>query len=159
MPLFDLGSSPVKKIKIKKVENEGEIHQIIANNLETILGVRFLASEYRFPEGRIDTLGIDENNSPVIVEYKKSKSSDVILQALFYKSWLMEHQAAFELLCGKKLKEEVDIEVGDLLSTEPIIRRDDETDESEEEKFIEDMKKCEEKEIYSKVGLYGIGKP
>lgn len=88
----------MRKVKLKKVENEREIHRLIADNLEVLLGVKFLASEYKFSDGRIDTLGIDENNSPVIVEYKSKKSSEVILQALFYKNWLLDHKADFELL-------------------------------------------------------------
>jgi len=78
--------------------------------MDVLLGVKFLASEYEFSDGRIDTLGIDENNSPVIVEYKKAKSSEVILPALFYKNWLLDHRADFELLCRNKLKESVKID-------------------------------------------------
>jgi len=93
-------------IKVRVAKNEQEIHKLISKNLETILGVRFLQSEYEFSTGRIDTLGVDENNSPVIVEYKKAKSSDVIIQALYYKNWLMDHKADFKLLCKEKLEEE-----------------------------------------------------
>jgi len=59
MPLFDLNKAPVKMVKIKNIENEQEIHKLISNNLETILGVRFLCSEFKFTDGRIDTLGVD----------------------------------------------------------------------------------------------------
>ena len=110
MPLFDLNKSPVRKVRLKRVENEREIHRLIANNLDVLLGVKFLVSEYEFSDGRIDTLGIDENNSPVIVEYKRVKSSEVIIQALFYKNWLLDHKADFELLCRNKLKESVKID-------------------------------------------------
>lgn len=110
MPLFDLNGTPVKMIKVKMAKNEQEIHKLISDNLETILGVRFLCSEYKFATGRIDTLGVDENNSPVIVEYKKAKSSNVIIQALYYKNWLMDHKAAFKLLCKERLKENFNID-------------------------------------------------
>ncbi|KPV62106.1 MAG: hypothetical protein AOA66_1475 [Candidatus Bathyarchaeota archaeon BA2] len=110
MPLFDLNQSPVRKVRLKRVKDEREIHRLIADNLDVLLGVKFLASEYEFSDGRIDTLGIDENNFPVIVEYKKAKSSEVILQALFYKNWLLDHRADFELLCRNKLKESVKID-------------------------------------------------
>lgn len=113
MPLFDLTRTPVKMIKVKMARDEQEIHTLISENLETILGVRYLQSEYKFSTGRIDTLGIDENNSPVIVEYKKAKSSDVIIQALYYKNWLMDHKAAFKLLCKEKLKEDIKIDWAD----------------------------------------------
>jgi len=45
-------------------------------NLDTLLGVTFLASEYATGKthgGRIDTPGIDENGFPVIIEYKRER--------------------------------------------------------------------------------------
>ena len=71
-----------------------------------MLGVQFLASEYstgRVHGGRIDTLGLDEDNSPVIVEYKRRVDENVINQGLFYLDWLMDHQAEFQLLVTKIL--------------------------------------------------------
>jgi predicted transport protein len=77
--------------------------------LDPLLGVRFLASEFRTGKthgGRIDTLGMDENGSPVIVEYKRALNENVINQGLFYLDWLMDHKAEFELLVLKTLGEE-----------------------------------------------------
>lgn len=74
-------------------------------NLEVFLGIRFLATEYSTGKkhaGRIDTLGIDENNSPVIIEYKRSINENVINQGLFYLDWLMDHKAEFELMVLKR---------------------------------------------------------
>lgn len=68
-------------------------------NLDTLLGVRFLASEYATSHGgRMDTLGIDENGYPVIIEYKRDRSENVINQGLFYLDWLMDHRGDFEIL-------------------------------------------------------------
>ncbi|MFE4646091.1 transporter, partial [Streptomyces sp. NPDC056730] len=36
------------------------------------------------------SIGLDENGSPVIVEYKRGIDSGVINQGLFYLSWLMD---------------------------------------------------------------------
>lgn len=53
--------------------------------MEPLLGVRFLASEYRASNrGRMDTLGIDENNCPVTIEYQCNTNENVINQGLFY---------------------------------------------------------------------------
>ena len=85
---------------------EREIQKLCEGNLDTFFGVRFLASEYSTGvkhKGRIDSLGIDENNCPVIIEYKLDSKENVINQGLFYLDWLMDHQANFELLCMKKL--------------------------------------------------------
>ena len=77
------------------------------------MGVRFLASEFRTTHGgRIDTLGLDENGSPVILEYKRTTSENVINQELFYLDWLMDHKKDFQWLVleklGKEAAEEVD---------------------------------------------------
>lgn len=67
-----------------------------------------LASEYstgKLHGGRIDTLGLVENNSPVIIEYKRAVNENVINQGLYYLDWLLDHQAEFELLTMKKLGE------------------------------------------------------
>jgi predicted transport protein len=69
-------------------------------SVEALLGVRFLSTEYstgKTHAGRIDTLGFDENNCPVILEYKRSTGENVINQGLFYLDWLMDHQAEFKL--------------------------------------------------------------
>jgi predicted transport protein len=70
-----------------------------------LLGIRFLATEYstgKTHAGRIDTLGLDENDSPVIIEYKRSSHENIINQGLFYLDWLMDHTAEFKLLVLEK---------------------------------------------------------
>lgn len=87
---------------------EKPLQNLIEANLEPLLGIRFLATEYVIEshEGRIDTLGIDENNCPVIIEYKRSSSENVINQGLFYLDWLMDHQAEFHLLVMNKFSKD-----------------------------------------------------
>lgn len=88
---------------------EKSLQQLIEKNLETFLGVRFLATEYstgREHGGRMDTLGIDENNCPVIIEYKSASNANVINQGLFYLDWLVNHRGDFEMLTLKTLGEE-----------------------------------------------------
>ncbi len=74
--------------------------------MEALLGVRFLASEYStgpVHAGRIDSLGLDENGAPVVVEYKRGTDPGVINQGLFYLSWLMDHRGEFEYLVRDRL--------------------------------------------------------
>jgi len=83
---------------------EKSLQSLVEANLETLLGVRFLASEFATNEGgRMDTLGIDENNSPVVIEYKRSSNENVINQGLYYLDWLMGHRKDFEWLVLEKL--------------------------------------------------------
>src|SRR5579863_3840551 len=75
-------------------------------HLDSFLGVRFLATEYvtgKAHGGRIDTLGLDDNNCPVIIEYKRALNENVISQGLFYLDWLMDHQGEFTLQVMKRL--------------------------------------------------------
>ncbi|MCD5397113.1 MAG: DUF5655 domain-containing protein [Candidatus Pacebacteria bacterium] len=59
--------------------------------------------------GRIDSLGIDNNGSPVIIEYKKGQNNNVITQGLSYLLWLLDHKANFDVLM-KKGKIDTDID-------------------------------------------------
>ncbi|MGQ1798072.1 endonuclease NucS domain-containing protein [Kocuria oceani] len=77
---------------------EKHLQAVVENNMEVLFGVRFLRSEYRTGDrhgGRIDSLGVDENGSPVIFEYKRRTSENVINQGLYYLDWLMDHRAEF----------------------------------------------------------------
>ncbi|MGW4441915.1 DUF5655 domain-containing protein [Streptomyces sp. NPDC004682] len=85
---------------------EADVQGLVEAHMEALLGVRPLASEYGTGPvhgGRIDSLGLDENGSPVIVEYKRGTDSGVINQGLFYLSWLMDHRAEFEYLVRVRL--------------------------------------------------------
>jgi predicted transport protein len=107
LKLFDLSGSAVQELRATSLKLEKHLQTVFEENLETILGVRFLASEYVTSDGRMDTLGIDENGYPVIIEYKRHQDQNVINQGLFYLNWLMDHKAAFELLVRDKLGLEV----------------------------------------------------
>jgi predicted transport protein len=89
--------------------NEAELRDFFALNLDKILGVRFLEKEYQTTDGRIDTLGIDENNSPVIVEYKWKENEEIFSQGLFYFNWLVKNKKHFELLVQKHLGTKVKV--------------------------------------------------
>lgn len=100
--LFEMRST-VKERTASTVLLEKQLQTTIEQNMETFFGVRFLKSEYAITSGRMDSIGIDENNSPVIFEYKRSTSENVINQGLFYLDWLLDHKADFKLLVIEKL--------------------------------------------------------
>ncbi len=104
--LFELGST-VRERTSCAVTLEKELQNTIENNMETFFGVRFLKSEYAINGGRMDSIGLDENNSPVIFEYKRSTNENVINQGLFYLDWLLDHKADLKLLVIEKLGMEV----------------------------------------------------
>lgn len=99
--LFRITSSKAVELPSSATDLEKPLQSLIEENLDTLLGIRFLATEYstgKTHAGRIDTLGLDENDCPVILEYKRSAGENVINQGLFYLDWLMDHQAEFKLL-------------------------------------------------------------
>ena len=103
--LFRLGSQ-VEELKSRSAVIEKELQNKIEKNMFEFFGVHFLDTEYRIDNGRMDSIGIDENNCPVIFEYKCHSNENVINQGLFYLNWLLEHKANFKLLVLEKLGKE-----------------------------------------------------
>lgn len=110
MALFKIEGSSVSKLEAVQVGKEKDIQQIFEANLVTLLNIDFLDTEYSTSfGGRIDTLGIDKNGAPTIIEYKKNQNDNVINQGLSYLKWLLDHKADFEILCrNKNIKIDID---------------------------------------------------
>lgn len=113
--LFRYNGKSVTTLPGKPVTFEKELQILIESHMEAFLGVRLLATEYRTGKthkGRIDSLGLDENNTPVIIEYKRYSNENVINQGLFYLDWLLDHQAEFRWLVmdrfGKNMATNID---------------------------------------------------
>jgi predicted transport protein len=104
--LFHLNGTKVMELAGAAVQVEKSLQALFEANLEALLGIRFLASEHSTGAvhgGRIDTLGLDEDNSPVIIEYKRSVNENVINQGLFYLDWLLDHRKEFQWLVMERL--------------------------------------------------------
>ena len=102
--LFRTSEAAVEELSSSAAPLERALQVLFERNLDALLGVRFLASEFVTSNGgRMDTLGIDENGCPVIIEYKRDRSESVINQGLFYLDWLMDHRGDFELLVRDQL--------------------------------------------------------
>ncbi len=108
--LFKTNIDCVTQLQGHSVALEKSLQLLIERHLDVFLGIRFLATEYstgKTHAGRIDTLGIDENGCPCIIEYKRSSNENVVTQGLFYLDWLLDHKAEFEALVFKKYGQEV----------------------------------------------------
>lgn len=113
LDLFRIQGNKVSSLARVAPKLECEIQRLLEANLDTVFGLRFLGSEYSTGErraGRIDTLALDENGTPTILEYKLSSSANVITQALYYLDWLVDHRGEFELLVHKRLGPEVRVD-------------------------------------------------
>jgi len=112
LKLFRSQGNTLLELDASSAPLEKSLQVLFEKNLEALLGVRFLASEYVTTNGgRIDTLGIDENGCPVIIEYKRDRSENVINQGLFYLDWLVDHRGDFELLVLRRYGQEAAEEV------------------------------------------------
>lgn len=99
--LFRYGQGGAEALPGRTASLERHLHTLMEQHMECFLGVRFLAHEYETGTvhgGRIDSLGLDENNCPVIIEYKRHTNQNVINQGLYYLDWLLDHRAEFKLL-------------------------------------------------------------
>ena len=104
--LFRIQPAGVSELGASAVRIEKSLQTLFEAHLETLLGVRLLASEHftgSIHGGRIDTIGIDEDGAPVIIEYKRHTGENVINQGLFYLDWLMDHRGDFERLVHRRL--------------------------------------------------------
>lgn len=103
--LYALKDGSAQEIAGSEAPLEKSLQNLMEGNLEPMLGIRLLGSEYSTGQkhgGRIDSLGIDENSNPVIIEYKRATNENVINQGLFYLDWLLDHRAEFQLLVMKQ---------------------------------------------------------
>ncbi|MFG2370549.1 hypothetical protein ACGFY9_03620 [Streptomyces sp. NPDC048504] len=102
---LDAGGRDVE-LRGSTVALEVELQRRIEAGMEAMLGIRFLASEYPtgpWHRGRIDTLGLDENNTPVVIEFKKGADAGVLSQSVSYLAWLDSAHHEFEALVKEKL--------------------------------------------------------
>lgn len=113
MPLYQIKHQKVNQFKPFSFKNGRELQKLFETNLEELLGVRFVASEFTTGDrqrGRIDSLGVDQDGTPVIVEYKKSGKENVINQGLFYLDWLVDHKGDFTLAAQDVLGKDIEID-------------------------------------------------
>lgn len=109
MPLFSNVNNKLTMLNPIPLNKEKELQRLVETNLNAALEMHFLASEYMTSTGgRIDTLAVDSNGSPTIIEYKRTRDDNVINQALSYLKWLTsQRQEFFEMLMLNKLGHEL----------------------------------------------------
>ncbi|MCK4947716.1 MAG: DUF91 domain-containing protein [Candidatus Aureabacteria bacterium] len=112
MPLFRLKDSKVEKVNSREFRYEAELEKLMENNLEDLTGIKLLERQYPIPNGRIDTLGIDEDNVPVVIEYKWIKDSSAIIQGLFYLNWVKQNKRTINLIVKEKFKGKLEVNWG-----------------------------------------------
>jgi len=88
----------LEHIKDVPFKLEKEIQKLTEENLNILLGLDFIKSEFSLNNFRIDTLAFDnEAKAFVIIEYKKDKNFSVIDQGYAYLSLMLNNKADFIL--------------------------------------------------------------
>lgn len=91
-------SAKFEVLKETPFKKERELQNIFEANLPQIMGLILVKSEFTIKNKRIDTLAFDqENNSFVIIEYKRDKNSSVVDQGFTYLSLMLQNKADFIL--------------------------------------------------------------
>lgn len=117
MPLFHIEGQTLATISQENFDREKELQMLFEKNLRSVFNCRFVASEFSTGSvhaGRIDTLALSEERHPVIIEYKKIESSELINQSLFYLHWLQDHQGDFEIAVQNRIGSDVEVDWSDI---------------------------------------------
>ncbi len=117
MAIFEIDKGVVKRVKPIDFKVEKDLQRLVENNLITIFNCKLIASEFstgNIHSGRIDTLAISEDSNPVIIEYKKVASSELINQSLYYLHWIKDHKGDFQIAANKALGKEVEVDWSDI---------------------------------------------
>ncbi|WP_241315127.1 DUF5655 domain-containing protein [Chryseobacterium arthrosphaerae] len=104
MAILKIGNE-LKIVKEFPFRFEKEIQTLVEINLQTLLHLDFICSEFFLNNFRIDTLAFDrETNSFTIIEYKRDKNFSVIDQGYAYLSLMLNNKADFILEFNEKQK-------------------------------------------------------
>ncbi len=86
------------ELKQDDFKNEKELQKYFENNLEQILGFKFICTEFTVGNFRVDSLAFDtESKSFKIIEYKNVKNHSLVDQGYTYLKLLLERKADFVL--------------------------------------------------------------
>lgn len=109
MALYKIVNENLSYVEEIPFKLEKEIQLICEKNLNKLLGLVFVKSEFSINQFRIDSLAFDlKSQSFVIIEYKRDKNFSVIDQGYAYLSLMLNNKADFILefneTSGKNLK-------------------------------------------------------
>jgi predicted transport protein len=107
MHLYSLKSKDsISILKEKPFSLEREIQIIFESNLNELMNLQLVKSEFSIKNKRIDTLAYDkQSNAFIIIEYKRNKNISVVDQGFTYLSLMLENKADFIIEYNETLKE------------------------------------------------------
>lgn len=106
MIIYSKSNDTLKQVKEIPFKLERDIQNIFESNLQDIMGLRFVKSEFTIKNRRIDTLAFDtQTNAFIIIEYKRDKNYSVVDQGLTYLNLMLQNKAEFILTYNETLKD------------------------------------------------------
>lgn len=100
-----------KELKQKDFKNEKELQVFFENNIERIVGYKFIDTEFTVGDFRIDSLAFDEETKSFrIIEYKNVKNHSLVDQGYTYLKLMLERKADFVLQYNIKTKSSLTIQ-------------------------------------------------
>ena len=106
MPIYINHNNKLIEVEEKAFKLESEIQKVFEDNLDTIMGLTLVKSEFTIKNKRIDTLAYDkQSNAFIIIEYKRDKSLSVVDQGFTYLSLMLENKADFIIEYNETLKQ------------------------------------------------------
>lgn len=104
MKIFQNKSGKLVSHKEKPFKLEKEIQKLFESNLQDIMGLEMVKSEFTIKNKRIDTLAFDAKTKAfTIIEYKREKNSSVVDQGFTYLSLMLENKADFIIEYNEKI--------------------------------------------------------
>lgn len=111
MKVFTLNKTSLNEVEQLPFKLERDIQNLVEVNTESVFNLKFIQSELSVDKYRIDTLCFDEeNNSFVIIEYKKGSSYSVIDQGYTYLQLLLNNKSDFLLVLSQHFNKVLKIE-------------------------------------------------
>ncbi|WP_303849066.1 DUF5655 domain-containing protein [Apibacter mensalis] len=96
MFVLSQNKNQLSELKEKPFKLEKEIQLLFENNMEILIGLKYIKSEFTIKNSRIDTLAFDmESKAFVIIEYKRERNYSIIDQGVSYLNLMLEYKADF----------------------------------------------------------------
>lgn len=111
--LFQIKEGKAKQVREKEFKLEKDIQFFVEKNMEELLGLEFITTEFAINNFRIDSLAYDrENNAFMIIEYKRGRNESLIDQGYTYLNILFDRKADFILKYNEEKNK--NLRIGDI---------------------------------------------
>ncbi|MCE2488497.1 MAG: hypothetical protein J4G17_00785 [Anaerolineae bacterium] len=130
--IFHATLDGARELEATPFGSEKELQGLFERHLRDLTGIDFVKSEHRTGsrhKRRADTLGLDSQQRPVVIEYKLGHGGAAISQGLDYLFWLQDHKGDFRELVRDRLgtdrSRKIDFKHARLLCVAGEFRRED----------------------------------